>query len=100
LVENNSIIIIPASEQGASQVPRTISVSYAGRHFCTILGYAASGETIIITRHGEPIAQLVPYKRPAADETRLAAWNRLLKTLEEGVHSGNVNFERDLLYDR
>jgi prevent-host-death family protein len=81
-------------------VPRTISVSDAGRHFSTILGYAASGETIVITRHGEPIAQLIPYKGPAANETRLVAWSRLLKTLEEGVHSGNVSFDRDLLYDR
>jgi prevent-host-death family protein len=81
-------------------VPRTVSVSDAGRHFSTILGYAASGETIVITRHGEPIAQLVPYKRPAANETRLAAWNRLLKTLEEGVHSGGATFERGSLYER
>jgi hypothetical protein len=26
--------------------------------------------------------------------------NRLLNTLEEGVHSGNVSFDRDFLYDR
>ena len=81
-------------------MPRTVSASDASRHFSTILGYAASGETIVITRHGEPIAQLVPYRRPAANETRLAAWNRLLKTLEEGVHSGNISFNRNLLYDR
>jgi prevent-host-death family protein len=81
-------------------VPRTISVSDAGSHFSTILGYASSGETIIITRHGEPIAQLIPYKRPAADTTRLAAWNRLLNTLEEGVHSGGAVFERESLYER
>jgi prevent-host-death family protein len=100
LTENNSTTITPASEQGASQVPRTISVSTADRQFSTVLGYIASGETIVITRHGEPIAQLVPYKRPAADETRLAAWNRLLKTLEEGVHSGGATFERESLYER
>ena len=81
-------------------MPRIISVSNAGRRFSTILGYAASGETIVVTRHGEPIAQLIPYKRPAADETRLAAWNRLLKTLEEGVHSGGATFERESLYER
>ena len=81
-------------------MPRTVSVSDAGRNFSTILGYAASGETIVITRHDEPIAQLVPYKRPAADETRLAAWNRLLNTLEEGVHSGGATFERESLYER
>ena len=58
------------------------------------------GETVIITRRGAPVAQLTPYGRPPADEARAAAWNRLLTTLEEGVHLGGAAFDRESLYDR
>jgi prevent-host-death family protein len=81
-------------------MPRTVSAADANRQFSTILGHAAEGETVIITRRGAPVAQLVPYGRPPADEARAAAWNRLLTTLEEGVHLGGGAFDRDSLYDR
>ena len=81
-------------------MPRTVSAADANRRFSTILGHAVEGETVVITRRGAPVAQLVPYGRPPADETRIAAWNRLLTTLEEGVHLGGVSLDRDSLYDR
>lgn len=81
-------------------MPRTVSAAEANRQFSTILGHAVEGETVIITRHGAPVAQLVPYGRPPADEARAAAWNRLLTTLEEGEHLGGATFDRDSLYDR
>jgi prevent-host-death family protein len=39
----------------------TINVADAKRHFADLLGRVAyGGETIIITRHGKPMARLVP----------------------------------------
>lgn len=79
---------------------RTVSAADANRQFSEILGRAVEGETVIITRRGTPVAQLVAYGRPATDEARAPAWNRLLATLEEGLPLGGDRFDRDSLYDR
>ena len=92
--------MVVTSLQEVSRTPRTVSAADANRQFSTILGHAVEGETVIITRRGAPVAQLTPYGRPPADEARAAAWNRLLTTLEEGVHLGGAAFDRDSLYDR
>lgn len=81
-------------------MPRIVSAADANRQFSEILGHAVEGETVIITRRGTPVAQLVPYGRPPADEARAPAWDRLLATLEEGVPLGGDRFDRDALYDR
>ena len=40
----------------------TINVADVKRHFARLLDRVAyGGETIIITRHGEPVARLVPF---------------------------------------
>jgi prevent-host-death family protein len=44
---------------------------------------AASGEPIVITKNGEPISQLVPYRRP-------------LKTLF-GLHRDTLRIEGDIV---
>ncbi|WP_158043633.1 type II toxin-antitoxin system Phd/YefM family antitoxin [Skermanella pratensis] len=79
---------------------RTVSAADANRQFSTILGQAAEGETVIITRRGAPIAQLVPYRQGPENKSHAPAWDRLLATLEEGVHLGEGQFDRDSLYDR
>ena len=81
-------------------VPRYVSAADANRQFSEILGQAANGETVIITRRGEPVAQLAPFDRRAGDGARSAAWSRLLSTLDEGLPLGGGVFDRDSLYDR
>lgn len=39
---------------------RTVQASEAKTHFLTILNAVERGETIAITRHGKPIARLIP----------------------------------------
>ena len=62
-----------------------------------MLGRAAQGETTVITRRGEPVAQLIPYVKGRRSSL---AWKRLLGTLEKGLPLGGESFDRDALYDR
>jgi prevent-host-death family protein len=78
-------------------MPQTISARDANQHFSDILSRAAQGESIVITRRGEPVAQLTPYTgSPKSSQ----AWDRLLGTLEAGLPLGGESFDRDALYDR
>lgn len=79
---------------------RTVSAADANRQFSEILGQATSGHTVIITKRGQPVAQLAPYDRSPAKTDGGSAWNRLFQTLEDGVELGGERFDRDALYDR
>lgn len=81
-------------------MPRYVSAADANRQFSEILGQAADGRTVIITRRGEPVAQLAPFDRRALDQAQAAAWSRLISTLEEGLPLGGGEFDRDSLYER
>jgi len=79
----------------------TISARDANQRFAEILGKAAAGETVIITRRGEPVAQLTSYRPEAASPERRAAWDRLLALLNRGVTVGVTAAEiRDWKFDR
>ncbi len=77
----------------------TVSAADANRRFSEILGRAANGETVIITRRGEPVAQLAPYGAGHGSDARDRAFDRLLATLEEGLPLGGGAFNRDELYE-
>ena len=88
----------------------TISAADANRHFSEILGRAADGETVTITRRGAPVAQLVPYQGSEKMGDEGQAWGRLFTMLKRGVKgeakAGTVDiaenpprFDRDALYD-
>jgi prevent-host-death family protein len=38
----------------------TVSAYDAKTHFSALLGRAAAGESIVITKHGHPVARLIP----------------------------------------
>jgi prevent-host-death family protein len=78
----------------------TVSAREANQRFSDILGRAAQGESVVITRRGEPVAQLVKYGSGAAAESNGAAWDRLVSALEIGFDLGGGTFERDDLYER
>lgn len=77
-----------------------VSAADANRQFSEILGRAAQGETVTITRRGAPVAQLVPYRDGVDGEDNGKAWDRLLAALEEGIGLGGQRLDRDALYDR
>jgi len=77
-----------------------VSAREANQHFSEILGRAAQGESVVITRRGEPVAQLIKYGSGGSDNGNDAAWDRLLSTLDSGLSLGGGAFERDALYER
>ena len=84
-----------------------VNTTEANQRFAELLGKAAAGETVIITKRGAPVAQLMPYRPEAASPERKAAWDELILSLKRGVPIGASAAEarawkwnRDELYER
>lgn len=78
----------------------TVSAREANQQFSKLLRHAASGEAVVITQHGKPVAQLVPYGEGPALLDGGAAWDRLTALLEQGVELGGGPFSRDEAHER
>jgi prevent-host-death family protein len=59
----NKLYIGGRMAQRAEQ-PRTVSVAEARARLSELLAAAQAGETVVITRRGEPVAELRPHARP------------------------------------
>lgn len=62
---------------------RSVSLAEAKAHLSELLGDVAGGEELVITRHGQPVARIMPIEQPkkslplkelAALRARLPAW--------------------------
>ncbi len=51
---------------------KTVGASEARTHFARLLERVAQGERIVITRHGTPVARLVPFVKPDSERARRA----------------------------
>ena len=71
----------------------TIGAFEAKTHFARLLERVARGEQIVITKHGTPVARLVPFGRPDRDKARQAIAR--LKALRKGQTLGDLSW-RDL----
>jgi prevent-host-death family protein len=78
----------------------TVSAREANQQFSDILGRAAQGESVVITRRGQPVAELIKYGAGATAEGNGAAWDRLVSVLEIGLNLGGGTFDRDDLHER
>jgi prevent-host-death family protein len=79
---------------------KTVSAREANQRFSRLLGEVANGEEIVITRRGEPVATLAPYRgRPMAPE-RQAAIEQLMLVLEKGFPMGGLRATRDEMHER
>jgi len=79
---------------------RSVSAREANQQFARILGEAASGEEIVITRRGQPVAVLSPYRAPAMTPEREAAIERIRAAMERGIVIGARRFTRDEMHER
>jgi prevent-host-death family protein len=66
----------------------TIGAFEAKTHFASLLERAARGEEIVITRHGTPVAKLVPLSADNHERRREAI--RRLKEFSKGQTLGNL----------
>ncbi len=51
---------------------KTVGAFEAKTHFARLLERVAKGERIVITRHGTPLARLVPFAKPDGERARRA----------------------------
>jgi prevent-host-death family protein len=65
----------------------TVGAYDAKTHFSELLARVEEGEEVTITRHGSPVARLIPVKRAATRKERAAAirrWRQTSKRLKLG----------------
>ena len=79
---------------------KTVTAREANQQFSRLLGEVAEGEEVVITRRGQPVATLAPYRgRPMTPE-RKAAIERLMAVLEKGFPMGGIRATRDEMHER
>ena len=80
---------------------RTVSLMTANQQLSRLVRDVERGQRFLITRRGRPIAELVPY---SADRTKapewVAAYDRMMARLEEGVSLGGLKVDREEIHDR
>jgi prevent-host-death family protein len=74
---------------------RSVSAREANQQFARILGEAASGEEIVITRRGKPIAVLAPYRQAPLTPEQEEAIEELVEMMKRGLVKGARRFTRD-----
>ncbi len=70
---------------------KTIGASEARTHFAHLLKRVANGEQIVITRHGTPVARLVPFAKPDGERARRAISR--LKASRKGRRLGGLSWK-------
>jgi len=75
-------------------MPREVQASDAKTHFARLLDEVERGETIIITRHGQAIARIVPEARVRQEEIDQA----LDDLTELGKQTGTITVEEILAW--
>ena len=61
------------------QAGNTVGAYEAKTHLSALLEKVEAGEEITITKHGAPVAKLVPVRKQASPEERIAAIGRIQK---------------------
>ena len=69
----------------------TVGVFEAKTHLSTLLDRVATGEEVIITKHGKPVARLVGARH--IDRARVNEAFEKLKTLRKGTTLGGLSWK-------
>ncbi|MEI6066361.1 MAG: type II toxin-antitoxin system prevent-host-death family antitoxin [Methylococcaceae bacterium] len=69
----------------------TVGAFEAKTHLSTLLERVVQGEEIIITRHGKPLARLIPVA--IADRSRIDLTISKLKELRNGCNLGGLSWQ-------
>jgi antitoxin (DNA-binding transcriptional repressor) of toxin-antitoxin stability system len=78
---------------------KTITAREANQSFSRILAEAESGEEIVITRRGRPVATLRAHDPARDDPERQAKVERMVKMMENGMALGSRRVSRDEIYE-
>jgi prevent-host-death family protein len=77
------------------QASNTVGAYEAKTHLSKLLDKVEAGEEITITKHGAPVAKLVPVKKEVSAEQRVAAIERI-QQLAAGLSLGGLKV-KDLI---
>lgn len=78
---------------GVSRESSTVGMYDAKTHFAALVMRVKQGEELTITRHGSPVARLVPVRVEATPEERRAAIERMLKR-SQGLSLGGLTVKQ------
>ncbi len=78
---------------------RAVSAREANQAFSRILQEAESGDTVVITRRGKPVAVVAPYAAHLSPE-RKQAIERIVALMRKGIPLGGRRFTRDEMHER
>jgi prevent-host-death family protein len=79
---------------------KSVSAREANQGFSKLLAEVAKGKEVVITRHGKPVARLVPVQDEAAAKKREAAIRRMVAHMKRGLPLGGRRFTRDEMHER
>lgn len=79
----------------AGQKSNTVGAYEAKTHLSELLEKVEAGQEVTITKHGNPVAKLVPIRKEASVDERLAAIQRIQK-LASGLSLGGLKV-KDLI---
>ncbi len=71
---------------------RQVSLREANQNFSAYIAEVEAGERLVLTRRGEPVAEIVPYSGQKFDPKREAAWQEMLAIMDAGLDLGGVPF--------
>ncbi|MFN3233657.1 MAG: type II toxin-antitoxin system Phd/YefM family antitoxin [Alphaproteobacteria bacterium] len=81
--------------------PKTVSLREANQQFSRLIAEVEDGTPVTLTRHGKPVARLVPYSGDHRDDPEWRKSHReMTALLEAGAPLGGLRVSRDDLYDR
>ena len=67
---------------------REVSLREANQNFSACIAEVEAGERLILTRRGEPVAEIVPYTGKKLDPKKEAARKELLEIMNAGYDWG------------
>jgi prevent-host-death family protein len=80
---------------------KMVTAREANQGFSKLLNEVASGESVIITSRGKPVAQMTPYSGPIMTPEREAAIRQMMDRMEHsGLKLGGKGFTRDEMHER
>jgi prevent-host-death family protein len=81
---------------------KTVSAREANQGFSSLLAEVEGGTEIVVTKHGRPVARIVPYRPPEMTPERKAAIEKAIRMMDEGILKGPVEPRptRDEMHER
>jgi prevent-host-death family protein len=81
---------------------KAVSARHANQRFSELLSQVESGQEVLITKRGHPVAVLSPYRAPVMTRERRNAIKHAVEVMAKGLPWGSAlrTYKRDEMYDR